>query len=125
MDCFIHINRGICYLRLSSGATPANLLIASNAYCSLFNDSRVIRDVHEEADASDSSSDSDDDWSVRKSHQSIFKADSPDEKNVQPTFGPKQHAVRSYAAENSDQRSVAGKYCLTYTGRIWLKLKYL
>ena len=70
----------------------------------------MIRDVHEEIGASESSSDSDDDWSVRKSHKSIFKPDSPEEKNVQPTFGPKQHSVRGAIEWNSDQKNVAGKY---------------
>ena len=70
---------------------------------------RVIREVHEEVGASDSSSDSDDEWSIRKSQKPIFKPDSPEEKNIQPTFGPKQHSVRGSKDTPADQRRVSGK----------------
>ena len=73
----------------------------------------MIRDVHEEISVSDSSSDSDDDWSVRKSQKQIFKPDSPEEQNVQPTFAPKQHSVRGSTDWNSEQKNVTGNYYLS------------
>ena len=49
----------------------------------------LLRDVHEEVGASDSS-DSDDDWIVStQTRKSLFKTMSPEKTNVQPTFAPK------------------------------------
>ena len=78
----------------------------------------MIRDVHEEIGASDSSSDSDDDWSVRKSQKPIFKPDSPEEKNVQPTFGPKHQSICGSTDWNSEQKNVTGNY--TLNARVYL-----
>ena len=46
---------------------------------------------------------------MRKSQKPIFKPDSPEEKNIQPTFGPKQRSVRGSKDVPADQRSVSGK----------------